>query len=738
MTELEHGRGRRRTSCSSATPTRPPYASVVEQLVADGVASGIAAAGRHPVGPGRRVRGGQAARLGRLPVETSRDARQRHRGAARSSTASEGLTRVVLCGMGGSSLAPEVICAAAGVELVVARLLRPRLRARRARGPAGRDRRRGLQQVRRHRRDRQPAARLREGVPRRRDRAGRADRGRDRPGLAAGEVGARGRLPRLPGRPGRRRPLLGAHGVRPGAQRAGRRRHRRRCSTRPRRSGRPWRPTTSTTPGCGSVACSVPPTCAGVDKVVLADAGSAFPGFGDWAEQLIAESTGKDGKGILPVVVDSLDAPNFDPSTPDEVLATFGPDFVFDTVRPASSWGATVDAPLGAQLLLWEYATVVAGRVIGINPFDQPDVESAKEAARVDARRRRQHAHAGVRGRSGDRLRQRGPAARGHRDRGRRRRRPCSAGSTRTTATSRSRPTSTGSGTRRWPSCAGQLAARTGRPVTFGWGPRFLHSTGQYHKGGPDDRRLPAGHQRPGGRPGRPGPAVHVPRVPHRPGRRRRAGARRPRPAGAAAARDRARPAGRRTQGPRVTLRTPTRCGRSAGPAAAADRGTVRDGALRRHRRPVPQEGDAGDLRPREPRAAAAGLQPHRLRTAGLGRPGLRAHRARLGQAARAHRVPRGDLEAAGRGVPVRVRGLRRRRRLRQPAPHHRGARQGARHGGQPRVLPRHPARFLRHRRRPAQGARAGPRRRRLVAPRGHREALRSRPRVRPRSSTPH
>jgi glucose-6-phosphate isomerase len=224
---------------------------------------------------------------------------------------------------------------------------------------------------------------------------------------------------------------------------------------------------------------------AGVDKVVLADAGSAFPGFGDWAEQLIAESTGKDGKGILPVVVDSLDAPNFDPSTPDEVLATFGPDFVFDTVRPASSWGATVDAPLGAQLLLWEYATVVAGRILEINPFDQPDVESAKEAARsmldgagssptpvfvdgpvtvyasegvlpegtatVDAAVRAllgeldgDHGYVAVQAYL-DRLRDASLAE-----------------------------------------LRGRLAARTGRPVTFGWGPRFLHSTGQYHKGGPE------------------------------------------------------------------------------------------------------------------------------------------------------------------------------------------------------------------------------------------------------------
>jgi glucose-6-phosphate isomerase len=223
---------------------------------------------------------------------------------------------------------------------------------------------------------------------------------------------------------------------------------------------------------------------AGVDKVVLANAGAQFEHFGDWAEQLIAESTGKDGKGILPVVVSSTDSPNFVPSTPDEVLSTYGPDNVFDPVRPASGWGLTVDAPLGAQLLLWEFATAVAGRVIGINPFDQPDVESAKAAARemlegggttpmpvfvdgpvtvyanegwlregtttVDAavsclleQLDPDHGYVAVQAYL---HRHRDSALAGVRD---------------------------------------TLASRTGRPTTFGWGPRFLHSTGQYHKGGP-------------------------------------------------------------------------------------------------------------------------------------------------------------------------------------------------------------------------------------------------------------
>jgi glucose-6-phosphate isomerase len=221
---------------------------------------------------------------------------------------------------------------------------------------------------------------------------------------------------------------------------------------------------------------------AGADKVVLADAGAPYAGFADWAEQLIAESTGKEGKGILPVVVDALDAPNLSPSTPDEVLAVVGPDQ--PTLDTASGWGVRVDGALGAQMLLWEYATAVAGRVIGINPFDQPDVESAKAAAREmldgagatptpvftdgpvtvyasegwlpDGTTSVADAVAALLGQIDG---EHGYlAVQAYLDRHR------------DAPLARVRD---------------QLAVRTGRPVTFGWGPRFLHSTGQYHKGGP-------------------------------------------------------------------------------------------------------------------------------------------------------------------------------------------------------------------------------------------------------------
>jgi glucose-6-phosphate isomerase len=221
---------------------------------------------------------------------------------------------------------------------------------------------------------------------------------------------------------------------------------------------------------------------AGVDKLVLADAGAPYAHLGDWIEQLVAESTGKEGKGILPVVVEGRDAPNFDPSTADSVLVSYGPDDV--AKEPTSGWHAAVDGPLGAQMLLWEYATAVAGRVIGINPFDQPDVESAKAAAR-------------------EMLEGGGTtptpafvdgeitvyASEGWLPEG------CSSAADAVTALLDGLDAEHGYvavqaylDRHRDAALADVrhgLATRTGRPVTFGWGPRFLHSTGQYHKGGP-------------------------------------------------------------------------------------------------------------------------------------------------------------------------------------------------------------------------------------------------------------
>ncbi len=105
------------------------------------------------------------------------------------------------------------------------------------------------------------------------------------------------------------------------------------------------------------------------DKIMLLENGTDISGFGDWAEQLIAESTGKDGKGVLPVVVipdtgtargDYLDG---DDITTIELVT----DVEEADLEGESS--AAVAGTLGAQLLLWEAATAVAGRLLGTTFF---------------------------------------------------------------------------------------------------------------------------------------------------------------------------------------------------------------------------------------------------------------------------------------------------------------------------------------------------------------------------------
>ncbi|HST47256.1 glucose-6-phosphate isomerase [Jatrophihabitans sp.] len=219
---------------------------------------------------------------------------------------------------------------------------------------------------------------------------------------------------------------------------------------------------------------------AGCDKVVFADAGSGIAGFGDWAEQLIAESTGKDGRGLLPVVVEGLQALGFADAGPDAILVTLGEG---GADRPVSGWAATVSGPVGAQMLLWEYATAVAGRIIGINPFDQPNVEEAKKQARalLDAPESAgQDSPALTDG--AVQVFGTGFELSGASD---------LAGALQAffaAAPERGYVSVQAYLDRHADAAAAGLrpvvAARTGLQTTFGWGPRFLHSTGQYHKGG--------------------------------------------------------------------------------------------------------------------------------------------------------------------------------------------------------------------------------------------------------------
>jgi transaldolase/glucose-6-phosphate isomerase len=128
---------------------------------------------------------------------------------------------------------------------------------------------------------------------------------------------------------------------------------------------------------------------AGRDKVTLITS-PEIASFGDWVEQLIAESTGKEGKGILPVVGEPVANPEFYGRDRLFVYLKLSDDPTYDKqVAALEKFGHPVVRiqlsdlyELGGQFFLWEMATAVAGYRLGINPFDQPNVEAAKILAR--------------------------------------------------------------------------------------------------------------------------------------------------------------------------------------------------------------------------------------------------------------------------------------------------------------------------------------------------------------------
>jgi len=187
-------------------------------------------------------------------------------------------------------------------------------------------------------------------------------------------------------------------------------------------------------------------------------------GFGLWAEQLLAESTGKQGKGLVPV----------------PGATTPGDDRQEADVRVSDPY------ELGQEFYRWEFATAVAGAAIGINPFDQPNVAESKDnTRRILADGLPGHPPELTDGpvevylpadRAGDLsagagdlpglLRNLLAAIPEH-------------GYLAVMAYLDRHADATAADLR------ASLASVTRHPVTFGWGPRFLHSTGQYHKGGP-------------------------------------------------------------------------------------------------------------------------------------------------------------------------------------------------------------------------------------------------------------
>ena len=187
-----------------------------------------------------------------------------------------------------------------------------------------------------------------------------------------------------------------------------------------------------------------------------------LPGLGDWIEQLIAESTGKDQKGVLPVVIthDSTD--------------------LYPVINFNNSGGLSVNGTLGEQFIFWEWVTALVSYLLAVDPFNQPNVTEAKEKTGALLER---WASSGV-----EEL----------------------APVYQTENVAVFSPHKLGSLSSYFSAAIAEsegyialmaylhrgvdnqivnlrelVEDAAHKPVTFGWGPRFLHSTGQFHKGGP-------------------------------------------------------------------------------------------------------------------------------------------------------------------------------------------------------------------------------------------------------------
>jgi glucose-6-phosphate isomerase len=181
--------------------------------------------------------------------------------------------------------------------------------------------------------------------------------------------------------------------------------------------------------------------------VAFTDQDSGMPGLSDWIEQLVAESTGKNQVGRLPVVAESSQR---------------GLEGAAFTIAFAGTAGLVVEGDLASQFIVWEWVTALVGAALAIDPFNQPNVTEAKEqtSALLNEWKGVLPAFSGETEIGALEIFGQGDgyiAVMAYLDR------------KDDVAVAELREI---------------LASKSGRPVTFGWGPRFLHSTGQFHKGG--------------------------------------------------------------------------------------------------------------------------------------------------------------------------------------------------------------------------------------------------------------
>jgi transaldolase/glucose-6-phosphate isomerase len=226
-------------------------------------------------------------------------------------------------------------------------------------------------------------------------------------------------------------------------------------------------------------------TLAKRDKVTFLCSPSlaAFP---SWAEQLIAESTGKERKGIVPVAGEHLAAPERYSDDRFFIYLRFGGDENHEIDRRVAALQANghpvlrIDvrdkSDLGQEFFLWEFAVAAAGAAIGIHPFNQPDVQLAKDLAKKAMSEGPK---------TGAKLKEEVAAADGAALRtalaswmGKKKARDYVA--------VQAYIQSSGENGAELQNICAALQERLGAAATLGFGPRFLHSTGQLHKGGPN------------------------------------------------------------------------------------------------------------------------------------------------------------------------------------------------------------------------------------------------------------
>jgi transaldolase/glucose-6-phosphate isomerase len=233
---------------------------------------------------------------------------------------------------------------------------------------------------------------------------------------------------------------------------------------------------------------------AGRDKVTLV-LSEKIRAFGSWIEQLLAESLGKDGTGLVPVVDEPLGAPGV--YGDDRVFVSLvleGDDAQDAALAKLSDAGHPVlrlvlrDAmDLGAEFFRWELATATAGAVLGVNPFDEPDVARAKESAATLLtewkRSRRLPEWPSDVEEDGIVLMTKSNKKPGSVSRGLAAHIAMAAPGDYLAIQAYLTPTAEAG--RVLQEIRVALRDRLRIATTVGWGPRYLHSTGQLHKGGP-------------------------------------------------------------------------------------------------------------------------------------------------------------------------------------------------------------------------------------------------------------